>query len=109
MATPRITKTKAKQLGLEILRLLTLENGLMRRRPPDQPNESLIYGLDGPQEMQRVVKQRGRPTATIPNGQSGIPIRPLCFYKGKVVRAVPIDWDWGVDLMELRAIDPTLT
>lgn len=108
MPTPKITRTKAKRLGLELIRLLTIENGSLKRRPPDQPNETVMYGLDGPQEQQVVVRYCKHPPIVIPHKRSGLPIRPLCYYQGKIVRAVPIDWDWGVELMELRAKDPTL-
>lgn len=56
MPISRITRTKTKRLGLELVLLLTLENGSLKRRPPNQPNESLVYGLDGPQEQQLVVR-----------------------------------------------------
>ena len=108
MVEPQITKSKAKRLGLELIRLLTLEDGGLRRRPPDQPNESVVYGLDGPQEQQLLRREGRRPPKVIPHKHSGIPIRPLCYYNGRVIRAVPVNWDWGVELMELRAKDPTL-
>jgi hypothetical protein len=108
MPAPAITRTKAKQLGLELVRLLTMHQGVLRRQPPDQPNEALVYGLDGPQEQQMIVREGKRPPKTVPHKRSGLPIRPLCVHEGKVVRAVPIDWDWGVELMSLRAKKPEL-
>lgn len=108
MTEPQITKTKAKRLGLELIRLLTLENGILRRRPPDLPNESVVYGLDGPQDQQLLVRKGRRPPKVLIHKRSGLPIRPLCYHNGNVVRTVPVDWDWGVDLKALRAVAPEL-
>ena len=104
-----MTKKKAKALGLPLVRLLCIDRGRLRRRDPAERNDNLVYGLDGPQFMQRVVKADGKPPLVVTHLPTGLPTRPLYVNTfGKVVRAVPIDWEWGVDYETLRKLAPEL-
>ena len=101
-----MTRKQAKKLGLMLYRLLTLEVGVIRRLKPELKNPSVLYGLDGPQEMKLMQRKGRKPPDMIQHPRSGIPVRPLyCdVATGQVKRAVPVDWDWGVDYLEARKV-----
>lgn len=104
-----MTKKQAKTLGLKLQRLLCMDAGRLRRRRPDEKNDNIVYGLDGPQYMQRVLKKGRKPALVLTHPPTGLPTRPLYIAaSGKVLRAVPIDWEWGVDYMKLRELAPDL-
>jgi hypothetical protein len=98
-----MTRQDADRLGLKVYRLLTLgSDARLRRLPEEQANTNVVYGLDGTQFMHRIVRGDAVPLEVMQHS-TGVPIRPLYINEaGLVKRAVPLDWDWGVDYIAVR-------
>ncbi len=102
------THDEAARLGLDVVRLLTwdIEKGMPRRLAEDENPERLLYGLDELEVSTKALPNDGSDVPadifTCPN--TGLPLRPLYLHlaSGRVLRAVPISWNEGVDYYAYR-------
>lgn len=103
-----ITRKQVELLGLSVVRLLCwdIELGHPRRPKPREKQPNIIYSLDELEISTKVVKPTGKrkPEDVVICEKTGLPLRPVYWdnQKGKILRAVPINWREGVSYYAYR-------
>ena len=106
---PVLSRKEAKELGLELHRLLTWDGelGNPRRLQVGEVVVNLVYSLDEFQLSTKVHKRTldNVPPETLTCGEIGLPLRPMYvdLNDGRTKRAIPISWNEGVDYVEWKS------